>query len=63
MNVFPWEESGSHGESHGVTLLWAVRKGRLPGGSNTVVSPEEFEGEGLVNEQAGGVGREEEKMF
>lgn len=46
-----------------VTLLWAVRKGRLPGGSNTVVSPEEFEGKGLVNEQAGRVGREEEKMF
>lgn len=54
----PWGDA-----TKDVTLLWAVRKGRLPGGSNTVVSPEEFEGEGLVNEQAGGVGREEEKMF
>lgn len=54
----PWGDA-----TKDVTLLWAVRKGRLPVGSNTVVSPEEFEGEGLVNEQAGGVGREEEKMF
>lgn len=28
----------------GCDVLQAVRKGRLPGGSNIVVSPEEFEG-------------------
>lgn len=52
----PWGESW-------VTLLCSQEKEDFLEEATIVVSPEEFEGEGLVNEQAGEWGGEEEKMF